>query len=146
MPYKISLMPFGIVIERRGRVALSFNEEAVAALAGPLVNIVLAVILVFLYKYNHNELILFSIAVNCGLGALNLLPIEPLDGSRVLHALLSRKLSESRSEQITRAVSFAFLLPLAACGFYILIKSGYNITLLIVVIYASVLLMFKKNK
>ncbi len=66
------------------------------AAAGPLANFVLAILaLALLYLCSHLEwykalptLIIFYM-VNIGLGIFNLLPIPPLDGSRVLNYFLS---------------------------------------------------------
>ena len=58
------------------------------ALAGPLANIVMAAVLAFFFKINHNPLLLYGIYLNLGLGVFNLLPLPPLDGSRVVGGLL----------------------------------------------------------
>jgi len=58
------------------------------ALAGPLSNIVMAAVLAFFFKMAQNPLFLYGVYMNLGLGALNLLPLPPLDGSRILAGLL----------------------------------------------------------
>lgn len=58
------------------------------ALAGPLSNIVMAAVLAFFFKMTQNPLLLYGVYMNLGLGALNLLPLPPLDGSRILAGLL----------------------------------------------------------
>lgn len=63
---------------------------ALSALAGPFSNFIQAFILALLLKsgWIHAEwlvmVIIYAIAVNIGLIAFNMLPIPPLDGSRVL--------------------------------------------------------------
>ena len=69
------------------------------ALAGPLMNFIVALItFVFLVlgtMYNFafwiQSLLWFIIVINIGLGVFNLLPIPPLDGSKLLGALLPDK-------------------------------------------------------
>ncbi|MDD4388736.1 MAG: site-2 protease family protein [Bacilli bacterium] len=70
------------------------------ALAGPTINIILAfitgIIWTLLYKYNINpnwlDLFLRTfIMINIGLGVFNLLPIPPLDGSKIVGALIPEK-------------------------------------------------------
>jgi Zn-dependent protease len=54
------------------------------ALAGPLTNIILALIFAFLYKNFGSDVFLDSLRINLILAFFNLLPIPPLDGSKLL--------------------------------------------------------------
>ena len=75
---------------------------AITAAAGPLCNFVLAFLTVFLYgmllfrgsgalpEPAENALITFAM-LNIGLGAFNLIPVPPLDGSRLLLPVLPKK-------------------------------------------------------
>lgn len=83
------------------------KAEAIIAIAGPVSNFILAfiftVIYVALYKYcmmdnltNKAFLTIFSmiqyaVIINLGLGVFNLIPLPPLDGSKVLKAFLPEK-------------------------------------------------------
>lgn len=69
------------------RVQLSYVQDALLAFAGPAVNLT-AVWLAVLAEAN-----LFA-GLNLSLGLLNLLPIRPLDGGRILTDLLSLLESE----------------------------------------------------
>ncbi len=62
------------------------------AVAGPIANLVLASVLVLLYKTSGFTVLLYCIYFNIGLALFNLLPIPPLDGSRVLVGLLPAQL------------------------------------------------------
>lgn len=75
---------------------------ALVALAGPLMNfllaiisiIVLSLITVFAKSYNNFLDVMFNFftylaIINLGLGIFNLIPIPPLDGSRIIGAALS---------------------------------------------------------
>ncbi len=59
-------------------------------LAGPASNFLLAAFLSSLFHLSGNIFLLFAVYVNLGLGMFNLIPIPPLDGSRVLGGLLPR--------------------------------------------------------
>lgn len=70
------------------------SDMALVALAGPMANFVMAIIWMVIYK--HVELhpyiqgmALYGIMINVVLMILNLLPIPPLDGSKIITALLS---------------------------------------------------------
>lgn len=74
---------------------------ALTALAGPASNIILAFISVFIYYaipdadsgilYYLSIFFLYSTIINLSLAAFNLLPIPPLDGSKVMAAILPDK-------------------------------------------------------
>lgn len=62
------------------------------ALAGPAVNIFLAFLFSMLYRQTAWVMVLtFGVYLNLALGVFNLLPIPPMDGSRVVSGLLPAK-------------------------------------------------------
>ena len=69
---------------------LKWNEwgMALVAIAGPLMNFLLAFIGFLVFRFGgQNEIALNFVTINLGFMIFNLLPIPPLDGSRVLYAL-----------------------------------------------------------
>lgn len=70
------------------------KDMAKVAIAGPLTNIILAILFLIFYKiYSlfgiHSNLLLFGLTINLALALFNLIPIPPLDGSRVFLRNLS---------------------------------------------------------
>jgi Zn-dependent protease len=60
------------------------KDSIYIALAGPLTNIILVLIFTFLYKIYPSNVFLFGLRINLVLAFFNLLPIPPLDGSKIL--------------------------------------------------------------
>lgn len=67
------------------------KDVALVALAGPLTNIVLAVFASFLFKLSPSTLLSNIVFYNLILAVLNLLPIPPLDGSKIFAFLLPER-------------------------------------------------------
>lgn len=77
--------------------------EFLVSIAGVFSNLLLACIGIFLFKYTHGfliefhllQLVLYMISLNIILAIFNIIPIPPLDGSRVLASIGSYDLRES---------------------------------------------------
>lgn len=64
------------------------KDMALVALAGPLTNFAIALILVGLYKLTYIDILIAPITLNIWLGILNLVPIPPIDGSKFIASFL----------------------------------------------------------
>jgi Zn-dependent protease len=60
---------------------------ALVAIAGPLTNILLAFLSFLLWIATDWDVCVQGVAINLGFAVFNIIPIPPLDGSRVLYAL-----------------------------------------------------------
>ncbi|EMA53109.1 CBS domain-containing protein [Halococcus thailandensis] len=97
-----------------------WRQEFAVAVAGPVVSVVLGIVsyAAFLVVPEGLPGVRFVVAylalLNVALAAFNLLPGFPMDGGRVLRALLARNRTHARATQIAAEVGkgFAFLLAL----------------------------------
>jgi stage IV sporulation protein FB len=125
---------------------LSYRQEIVTSLAGVVVNFGIAALMFLLYIYTgRDERLLMPVYANLGLGIINILPIEPLDGGKALYFYLCHRTTEAAARRITERISLAFIIPLFFASFFILIKSGYNLTLICVTIYLGISLISRAN-
>ena len=72
---------------------------------------------------------------NCVIGCFNLLPMESLDGGRMLSLWLSRKFSDITVGRVLKILTFIFLTPIFCCGIFVLLRTKYNYSLLAVSLY-----------
>jgi Zn-dependent protease/CBS domain-containing protein len=120
----ITLLPIGGVA-RLERMPEKSGQEIIVALAGPAVNVVIAVVLILFMNArfdiealqrldNPGLSFLARIAsVNIFLVLFNLIPAFPMDGGRVLRAVLalwfSRRQATNIAARIGQALAFGFL-------------------------------------
>lgn len=144
-PREIRLGIFGMEIRRSGSVRLSYAQECAVALSGPAINLALCLILLGCRMLFKSDFFLFPAMTNLALALMNLLPIMPLDGGRALYVLLCTRMGETRAQSISEKTGILTLLPLSALGFYILIQSGYNYSLLTVCGYLCLFFLLQKS-
>lgn len=119
----ITLLPIGGVA-RLARMPEEPLQELVIAIAGPAVNVVIAVALALTIDWHAAmeprvvESPAFAVqllAMNVWLLLFNLLPAFPMDGGRVLRALLATRMPYARATQIAANVGqgFAFIFGFA---------------------------------
>ena len=142
-PSRIFVAPFGFCITRFSNS--SYRREMCIALAGPLANIFVALAMLLVMLCCHVKGLFKPIMVNIALAVFNCLPIEPLDCGRAMRCFLMCKMNSVKAEKTVFIVGVVFLVPLSALGFYVLIKSKYNITLLLASIYLSCMLLKRRE-
>jgi len=130
---EIELLPFGGAVRIESLVELSPRDEALIAAAGPLSNIVL--LTGYLAFRSLNVLSLENqdvfIQANLAIAGFNLLPVLPLDGGRMLRAVLSREMGIKKATRITAFGGFLLALLLVMIGLYALYYRIFNPTLFV---------------
>lgn len=105
----------------------SYKKEIFLALGGPLSNVVCAVlILPFAKSGGFSELIF---AASLFLSLVNLLPIDDLDGGRVLKCALLQKLSPSSVDRACSIISFFLVLTVWLISVYLLLRRSLSLSL-----------------
>ena len=127
----IRFYPFGIDIRCAPTVS-SYASDLAVCLAGALANLIAILLCLPHSAYPPADVFLSS---NALLLAVNLLPIDTLDGGCALSAALSLRLPPERVYPILRRLSFCgiLLLWLVACD--LLLLTGYNFSLFCMALY-----------
>jgi len=123
----ITLLPIG-GIARLERMPEQPSQELVVALAGPAVNVVIAALL-WLVSHGLSQepldamirggLLRFLFAVNVIMILFNLIPAFPMDGGRVLRALIAMRLPYERATRIASGVGQFIALLFAIAGLFV---------------------------
>jgi Zn-dependent protease/predicted transcriptional regulator len=124
----VTLLPIGGVASMQ-RLPSDPRQELVVALAGPAVNLVIGVALVLvlgslrpgeLAEIQNPRLSLAGrlAAANLFLAVFNLIPAFPMDGGRVLHALLAMRVGGALATEIAAKVGQAFAIGLGFLGLF----------------------------
>lgn len=103
----IKLMPYGAAL--CGSADITPKHEAIIAVIGPIVNLLIATLFAALWWLVPSSYMFTEAFCSCNIyiGVFNLLPVYPLDGGRIMLALLSCKLARSKAYKIMRIISFA---------------------------------------
>jgi Zn-dependent protease len=125
---EVTLLPIGGVASLQ-RLPSDPAQELVVALAGPAVNLVIGLVLIVaigpahladLTQIDNPNLSLISrLAVaNIFLAVFNLIPAFPMDGGRVLHALVAMRVGGPRATEIAARIGQALAFGLGFLGLF----------------------------
>jgi len=131
---KINLYPFGGYIKFNDKLNRSINEELIVLISGPLLQTIYFFIMSFFYNLDFFNISTYNIICNYHYSLLlfNLLPIFPLDGSKLINLTLSKFLSFKLSHLLMIYISYIFLFVLLISAQYI--SFNINIYLFIVLL------------
>ena len=131
--WSVSLRLFDVLI--RADEPPTFGADVLVTLGGSAANLITAGLCFACCR----TLCVASLA----LGLFNLLPVMTLDGGHMLYICLRRRFSPRACDVVLRAVTFACALPLMTAGCLLLLRSGYNYSLLAIALYLLAVLLLK---
>lgn len=138
----IEIQPFGFVARLRTK-NIPCSDELYISAAGPLFSLLsglCAVAIMQLTSFESKVLWDFAL-ISISLGVINLLPALPLDGGRMLAAIIERVSSYRTALLITAWIGIIIAVIAIIAGVYILLFYSVNVTLLIMglfLLFASI--------
>ena len=119
---KIILLPFGALTLFKEKINRPLKEEFIILIAGPI-----AQVLFTFLCFKNKEIIEYSMLILL----FNLLPIYPLDGSKLLNIMLNKVTSFKKSHIFTIYISFITIL-------FIIVKIKFNLIFLLIISFIIV--------
>lgn len=136
--YSLQIAVFDIRIIQKSRYGISLYNDLFITLSGPFSNL----LFYFLLSGICPELAY----INLSLGLFNLLPASSLDGGRALFLILNKPLGAEKSSIVVDIITIIISIPLFAAGFFILLRTRYNFSLLFVGLYLFFGVFIRKDK
>ena len=125
----VEILPFGITMRLSKNYITNTYDEIKIALAGPLSNFLIAYFIYGFYNGYYKEYIITASLI---MGAFNLLPALPLDGGRVMRALLVERFGHIRAATVAIYVTNIMAIFIIAAGLYAIYATGFNFSFLLI--------------
>ena len=129
------VLPFGCAAEISGYENAEYAKEIITAAAGPAVNIFTACVLTLLPKMYLDDMMMLFIWANVTLAAINMLPVLPLDGGRIMMAAMKSFLNERTAWRLLNWAGVAAGVGMCIVGIQAVFNGSVNVTWLIMGVF-----------
>lgn len=117
---KIMIYPYGGLVKMNNLLNTSINKELIVAISGILFQTIYYFIIAFLYQQGFIREYIFNLFTMYHKSILlfNILPIHPLDGSKILNLLLSKILPFNTANKLNIIISIITLIIILLTNYY----------------------------
>ncbi len=131
--YSIVAMPFGMTVRLDSCVLRTPKKEAAIAAAGPLSNGLMLVLGIGCFGREEPSLNAYIfLFVNASMLLLNLIPVPPLDGGRLLRAAVLYRVGLMPAAKIMRRISYVCISLICLAGLFLLFYFHGNPSLIMI--------------
>ncbi|MGL4655422.1 MAG: site-2 protease family protein [Sarcina sp.] len=127
--------PLGATLEIEDYEGLEINDEILICVAGPLFNAITGITSLILVIIYGDQIFKDIFEINLVLGFMNFIPAYPLDGAKILRAILSKFFMYKKAHKISIITSFIVSTIFTVLGALLLFKNIMSINIFIVGIF-----------
>lgn len=144
IPSAININLFDIKITERS-VCQCYKQDIITLLFGPLFNLITYFFILTLNMAINKKILICFMNENLILGLFNLLPINLLDGGKILYILICKCKNCILADKILKIISLSILMILTILGFFIFLSCKYNFSLLFISLYLIIIEFSKRD-
>ena len=140
---KIIIYPYGGLTKINKKINTNINKDIIVAISGILFQTLYFIIILFLYKNNMIREYIYNMfyLYHKSMLIFNILPIIPLDGSKVINLILSKYLNFNLANKLTIVVSFITIIIFLFSNMY---DKNYSIIMIIGVLLNNIYKFYKE--
>lgn len=140
---KIIIYPYGGLTKIDKKINTNINTDIIVAISGLLFQTIYFVLVLFLYKNNIIREYIYNLfyLYHKSMFIFNILPIIPLDGSKLINLILSKFLPFNLANKLTIVLSFITIIILL---FGDIFDKNYSMVMIIGVIFNNIYKFYKE--
>ena len=108
-----------------------YGKDALITLAGPVFSFIAAATSGCLASYTGSGSAYYFAGLNLIYGVFNLMPISPMDGGRILYAIMAWAFGPFAAQKIEVVFDCVFSIAMFLAGIYVFAETGRNPTLML---------------
>lgn len=144
----IIIMPFGMTLRLSARIIRHTEKEIFIALAGPFSNVLMLALSFWLAPFFPAEPLSLQVFrfLNLSVFCLNLLPCLPLDGGRIVKAILIRRIGYLSAVSVMKRLGRVLTAALLLLGIFLLVLTRLNGSLLMAASFLALHMVEEKRR
>ena len=125
---KIIIYPYGGLVKMNNLLNTNINKELTVAISGIIFQLIYYLSIIILHNYGIIRDYIFNLFTkyNTSILLFNILPIHPLDGSKIINLLLSKIIPYNLANKLNIIVSLITLIIMLTINYY-----NFNYTLIL---------------